>query len=139
MEKMCKIFNVSRSAYYRWIKNPTSQKKEEDNKLLREIKRVHKESRETYGSRRITAQLNKEGISCGRKKVSRLMIENNIYCKSKRKFKATTNSNHSFPVAANLLKQRFTAGKPNEIWCGDITYISTLYYTYFSLCPANRV
>ena len=125
MEKMCKIFNISRSAYYRWIKNPTSQKKEEDNKLLREIKRVHKESRETYGSRRITAQLNKEGISCGRKKVSRLMIENNIYCKSKRKFKATTNSNHSFPVAANLLKQRFIAGKPNEIWCGDITYIST--------------
>jgi putative transposase len=125
VEKMCKVFNISRSAYYRWLKNPITQKKQEDDQLLREIKRVHKESRETYGVRRVTAQLNKEGIPCGRKKVGRLMVENNIFCRSKKKFKATTNSNHSLPIAPNLLNQNFIAEKPNQIWCGDITYIST--------------
>ncbi|RKD21950.1 putative transposase [Caminicella sporogenes DSM 14501] len=122
---MCKIFNVLRSAYYRWLKNPITKKKQEDNKILSEIKRVHKESRETYGIRRVTAQLNKEGISCGRNKVQRLMRENNIYCRTKRKFKATTNSNHSFSVAPNLLDQNFTAERPGQIWCGDITYVAT--------------
>lgn len=122
---MCEVLNVSRSAYYLWLKNPITKKKEEDSKLLLEIKRVHKDSRETYGIRRITAQLNKDGIACGRNKVKRLMRENNIYCRTKRKFKATTNSNHSLPVASNLLNQDFTAEKPNQIWCGDITYIAT--------------
>lgn len=122
---MCRILEVSRSAYYRWLKNPMTEKKKQDELLLIEIKRVHKESRETYGVRRITAQLNRDGIECGRNRVQRLMQKNNIYCRYKRKFKATTYSNHKYPVAPNLLEQNFIAAKPHQICFGDITYIPT--------------
>lgn len=122
---MCLIFEVSRSAFYAWLNNPECKQKQEDKKLVKEIRRIHEESRETYGIRRVKAQLEKDGIQCSRKRVARLMRENNIYSCLRKKFKATTNSNHSYPVAPNLLEQDFTAKKPNEIWLGDITYIPT--------------
>lgn len=125
VEKMCQVFEVSRSVYYDWLKRPESKRKQNDKKLVEEIRRVHKESRQTYGARRIKAQLNKDGITCGKDKIYRLMNENNIQSKLKRKFKATTYSDHEYPVAPNLLSQDFKAEKPNEKWVGDITYIST--------------
>ena len=75
--------------------------------------------------RRVTAQLNKEGVSCGKTRVGRLMRENNIYCKTRKKYKATTNSKHNYPVAPNLLEQDFETDKPNKKYVGDITYIWT--------------
>lgn len=122
---MCQALQVSRSAYYNWLKRPKSKRKQYDKKLLKEIKRVHKESRETYGILRITAQLKKEGFTCGKNKVRRLMRENHIYSRLKRKYKATTDSKHNYPVAPNLLNQDFKSEKPNQIWVGDITYIKT--------------
>ena len=125
MQKMCEVLDLTGSGYYDWANRPESDKEKEDKKLVKEIKRIHRESHETYGVRRVTAQLNKEGVSCGKTRVGRLMRENNIYCKTRKKYKATTNSKHNYPVAPNLLKQNFEADRPDEKYVGDITYVWT--------------
>jgi len=86
---------------------------------------VHKISRGTYGSPRITRALKKKGIVCGKNRVARLMHDNGITGKTKRKYKATTNSKHNYPVAENLINQNFNIDRPNQIWAADITYIPT--------------
>lgn len=93
--------------------------------MLQEIRKVYKASRHTYGSPRVTRALNKQGVKCGRNRVARLMRENGIAAKTRRKYKATTNSKHSYSVADNLIKQNFTTDRPNRIWVADITYIPT--------------
>jgi transposase InsO family protein len=125
VEKMCQILNISRSGYYAWAKRPESQRKIRNTELLEKIRKVHKVSRETYGSPRVTHALKNEGIACSKNRVAKLMRENKIIARTKRKFKATTNSKHNYPVADNILKQDFTATKPNQIWVADITYIPT--------------
>jgi len=91
-----------------------------------EIKESHKNSRRVYGSPRITKDLQARGRKCGENRVACLMKINGIVGKTKKKFKATTDSKHNLPVAENLLNQDFVAGKPNTVWVSDITYISTL-------------
>ena len=94
--------------------------------LSMHIKDIFKQSRETYGSDRIHAELVDEGIRCGRKRVVRLVWENNLEPKAVRRFKVmTTDSNHKLPVAANVLNQNFTAEGPDQLWLTDITYVST--------------
>lgn len=93
--------------------------------LIEEIKKIHEKSRRTYGSPRITVELNDNGIKCGKKKIARIMRKNGVRAKIKRKYKATTNSKHNYPVAENLLNQDFTANGINEVWASDITYIWT--------------
>jgi putative transposase len=122
---MCQILNVSRSGYYAWISIPESHRKRLNRDLLERIKKIHRVSRETYGSPRITKAQNNEGIKCGKNRVSKLMKENIIAAKTKRKFKATTNSKHSYPEAPNILSQDFKATKPNQVSVADITYIPT--------------
>jgi transposase InsO family protein len=89
------------------------------------IKAVHTQSRETYGPLRMQPELAAQGFKAGRDRIARLRRELSMRCKQKRKFKATTNSNHDLPVADNLLNQRFTPTRPNEAWVTDITYIQT--------------
>jgi putative transposase len=122
---MCQVLEVSRSGYYNWLKRPESKRTLSNQQLLKEIIRVHKKYRYAYGYPRVTEQLNKEGINCSRNRVARLMSKNGIVAKTKRKFKATTDSKHNFPVAGNLLKQNFNSAKPHQVWVADITYIST--------------
>ncbi|ACL75837.1 Integrase catalytic region [Ruminiclostridium cellulolyticum H10] len=122
---MCRLLNISRSGYYAWVKRPESLRKKRNTELLEKIRRIHKVSRETYGSPRVTNALKNEGIKCGKNRIAKLMKENNIAAKTRKKFKATTNSNHNYPVADNILNQDFTAYKPNQIWVADITYIPT--------------
>lgn len=93
--------------------------------LLSEIRVIHRKSRETYGSPRVTAELRDRGIRCGRNRVARIMRDNGICAKMRRKFKRTTDSRHNLPVAANLLDQDFAVGRPNSVWAGDITYVPT--------------
>lgn len=126
VEKMCRVLGVSRSAYYDWLKRPESKRQQADKSLLKAIERVHKNSRETYGIRRITAQLKKDKIPCGRNRVARLMRENHIYSCHTKKYKTTTNSNHDYNIAPNLLlKDDTIVIAPKQIWVGDITYIPT--------------
>ena len=86
---MCRVLEVSRSGYYAWLVRPVSNRASSNNKLLKEIRRAHVESRKTYGSPRITRKLQKEGISCSKNRVARLMSSHGIVAKTKRKFKAT--------------------------------------------------
>jgi len=126
VQKMCRVIGASRSGYYRWRRQPQSKRQQENEKILVEIKEAHKNSRKTYGSPRIAEDLQAKGINCGENRVARLMKINGIVGKAKKKFKATTNSEHALPVAENLLNQNFEAQKPNTVWVSDITYIPTV-------------
>jgi putative transposase len=122
---MCRVLAISPSGYYAWLKRGESRRVREDRRLLVEIKAIHRQSRGTYGSPRVHAELNGRQMHHGRNRVARLMRENGIRAKQKRKFKATTNSKHSRPVAPNLLERDFTADMPDRKWLADITYIPT--------------
>jgi putative transposase len=87
---------------------------------------VHQKSRKTYGSPRIHAELNEAGHTCSKYRVARLMRQHGIVSKHKRKFKVTTNSVHSYPIAENLLQRRFNAFSPGQCWVSGITYVPTL-------------
>lgn len=115
---------VTRSGYYEWKKHESALN--DDESFLKErIKAIFKLSRHSYGWRRMLRALNQEGIVCNHKKVRRLMKELNLIPKVKKKFKATTNSNHSLAVEPNRLERKFYAIKPNVAFVGDITYIPT--------------
>lgn len=122
---MCNVIAAGRSGYYSWLKRPESKTAKENKDLIREIRSVHKESKNRYGSPRIHAELKDRGIKCSLKRVSRLMREDGLYAKTRRKFRATTNSRHSRPIADNLIAQNFNQEAPNRVWASDITYIPT--------------
>lgn len=117
--------NFSRSGYYAGRIRPVSRREEENKILVSQIKIVHQDNRQVYGSPRITAELRSRGYSCSVNRVAKLMKENKIAAKTKRKFKVTTASRHKFPVAPNLLNQSFLVPNKNQVWASDITYIHT--------------
>lgn len=125
IEKMCQILKVSTSSYYYWLKKPVSKRKIENLRLTRLIKEIHINSRKTYGSPRITTELRMRGYQVSKRRVSRLMKENGIISRIKRKFKATTDSKHSYNIAPNLLNQQFKVSRKSQVWVSDITYIKT--------------
>ncbi|ABB61183.1 integrase core domain protein [Shigella dysenteriae 1617] len=86
---------------------------------------AHIRTRETYGTRRLQTELAENGIIVGRDRLARLRKELRLRCKQKRKFRATTNSNHNLPVAPNLLNQTFAPTAPNQVWVADLTYVAT--------------
>lgn len=123
---MCRILEVARSGYYKWRKQPLNARKMADLLLLMHIKDIFEQSRETYGSYRIQAELTEQGIRCSRKRVARLMREYDLKPKTARPFKVvTTDVNHNLPVAPNRLNQLFEADRPDQIWLSDITFIPT--------------
>jgi transposase InsO family protein len=122
---MSRLFCVSRSGYYNWLVRKPSRHSQEDERLKLAIKVAHKRTRESYGARRLQPELAGDGFIVGRDRIVRLRRELGMRCRQKRKFKATTNSNHNLPVAENLLNQTFTPNAPNQVWVTDITYIPT--------------
>ena len=122
---MCQIFGISRASYDSWLKSKPSKRALENEVLSIKIKEVFVEGRCTYGSRRIRQKLLQFGFKVSRRRVRRLMKAKDLICKTKRKFKVTTNSKHKHPVADNLLNRNFEAPKPNKKYVGDITYIWT--------------
>lgn len=122
---MCELLGVSTSGYYDWLKRGPSEQKKKRELLTEDIRRVHKESREIYGSPKITKQLYKEGISVSERTVQRVMQGEGIYSKTSKKFKATTNSNHSHEIYPNHLNRNFKTDAPGKVWVADITYIWT--------------
>ncbi len=123
---MCRVLGVSRSGYYAWRGRPVSARKMANDQLKRQIRTIFQNSRQTYGSPRIQAELNENGLKCGQNRVARLMREEKLWAKQKRKFKvSTTDSKHNYPVAPNLLDQNFQASRPDEKWLSDMTYIPT--------------
>lgn len=114
VSRICQVMNVSKSGYYAWIKNPQSKRAIENHKLLEEIKHFHKLSKGIYGSPRIHQDLLRNGFVCGKHRIERLMKANQIYAKTKRKFKATTYSDHSYHVAENILNRKFKVKEINK-------------------------
>ena len=131
--KMCQAFKVSKSGYYSWRGRPESNRSREDKILLSHIRIVHEKSRRTYGSPRVTDELNESGLRCGQNRVANLMRKNGIRAKRSRRFKVTTHSKHNYPVAPNLLNRQFDVPTPNAVWVSDITYIwTTEGWLYFA-------
>jgi putative transposase len=122
---MCRVLGASPSGFYDWLCRPESPRATEDRALVEKIQAVHGDSRQTYGSPRVHASLKAEGYRIGRKRVARLMRENDIRAKTKRKFRVTTDSRHDHPVAPNLLDRQFMVEAPNTVWLADISYILT--------------
>jgi len=122
---MCQVLQVSRSGYYAWQKRPESNRNKEDRNLTAMIEAIFREGRSTYGARRIQQKLAMRGITASRYRISKLMEAAGLACKTKRKFKVTTDSKHSLPIAPNLLQRQFAVTQPNRYWTGDITYIPT--------------
>jgi transposase InsO family protein len=121
---MCHVQEVSTSGYYAWRRRPAASN-EADETLLAEIKTVFVESRRRYGSPRIHRKLRRRGIRCGQKRVARLMRQHGLAARRRRRFKTTTDSKHSLPVAENVLERQFEAPVPNARWAADMTYIWT--------------
>ena len=122
---MCFLFKVSRSGYYNWLDRKPSDRAEANKMILVEIKQVYKQSRYTYGSPRITVELNDKGIRVSKPRVARLMKQAGIRSIRQKKYKVTTDSNHNYRVNANLLNRNFNPQKLAKAWVSDITYIKT--------------
>jgi len=116
---------VSRSGYYEWLNTPKDMSDKQDDDLLKRIILIFKERRSTYGTRRIKKKLVLQGKRVSRRRLSRLMIKAGLVCKTKRRFKVTTHSQHTKDVSPNLLERQFNVSQANRYWVGDITYIPT--------------
>ena len=123
---MSRILNVSRSGFYAWNKRSESARARSDRALVIDIKAAHRASRDTYGSPRVHRELVAQGHTVGRDRVARLMRENDLRGKRKRRFRNTTQSNHRHPIAPNVLAREFIVAQPSAAWVGDITYVWTL-------------
>jgi len=123
---ICRCLAVSRSGYYAWRRRLPSSRARQDVRLRVEVAASHTASRRTYGSPRILRDLHEEGHRVSRKCVARLMRELGLEGRRKRRFRATTDSQHRFPVAPNVLMRDFDVETPNTAWVTDITYLATL-------------
>lgn len=122
---LCEAVGVSRSAYYAWRCSAPSAREQANERVLAEIRAIHVENEARYGSPRMVDELRDRGHAIGKHRVARLMRENGLWARIRRRFRHTTDSRHKLPIAPNLLGQRFTATAPNQAWVGDITYIWT--------------
>ena len=122
---MCRALQVSPAGFYAWRERPESPHAQRNRGLLVEIRAFHARSRRSYGSPRITHDLRESGQRVSENRVARLMRADGIRAKTVKKWKATTDSRHKLPVAANTLDRQFTVTAPNRVWAGDISYCWT--------------
>ena len=124
---LCKVMEVSRSGFYDYLKrfNRGPAKNPTQDILASRMRLIFKHSRRSYGSRRMMPKLRSEGYSIGRYKVRRLMRQLGLKAKAPRRYKVTTDSRHSYAVAANVVNRNFQVGSPNKVWAADITYVWT--------------
>jgi putative transposase len=126
VKKMASVLKVSRSCFYTWLNSGPSAHELRDRELLSEITRIFENNRKQYGSPRVYKELHGTEYSCSRNRVARLMRENDLIARQKRRFKVTTDSSHDYPVSPNLVNQNFSVSSINVCWASDITYIATM-------------
>lgn len=124
-QHLCRMMGVSDRGLRAWRHRPPSIRLRRDMVILAHIRDQHRLSLGSYGRPRMTEELNELGLRVGQRRVGRLMRQNGIRIIRSRKFKRTTDSNHAFNIAPNLLQQDFAASRPNQKWAGDITYVWT--------------
>jgi transposase InsO family protein len=123
---MCRLLRVSRGGFYAWSRRPCSAAQKRRQKLLEQIKQAFNKSRRTYGSWRVTADLNARQIKVCRNTVAKLMHFAGLSVRPRRRFvPRTTDSKHDHPIAANVLNRDFDAAAPDTKWLADITYVPT--------------
>lgn len=126
LAEMCGALDVSVSGYRAWKRGGTPDRKRlTDTQMLALIRAIHGELKGAYGSPRMVRELRARGFSASKERVERLMRENDIRARHKRRYKVTTDSKHGLPVARNLLDRNFTPPAPNRVWTSDITYLWT--------------
>ncbi|WP_058470712.1 IS3 family transposase [Legionella jordanis] len=125
VKKLCQVLNVSSSAYYAWLKGFDSPRQQEDRLLAQTLRDEFAASRQTYGVPRLQKALHKQGKHHGKARIKRLMQQEGLKPKAARRFKVTTDSRHSKPVAENRLGRQFNPIAANIAWAADITYIHT--------------
>lgn len=124
---LCRILEVSPSGYYAWLGRKPSCRQLQDGQLLSLVTTVHHQSRQTYGSPRITRELKEQNHRCGRHRIARLMRQAGLRGLRRSRFRPrTTDSHHDLPVAPNHLKGMAPPSQPNRVWVSDITYVPTL-------------
>ena len=121
VRKMCRVLGANRSGYYSYLSRGLSRRHEEDRRLLTMIREIWERSRGIYGSPRITAELRSLGRNCGENRVARLMRENGIKSRTRKRFKITTKSDHKLPLAEDLVGRDFSATDINKLWVSDIS------------------
>jgi putative transposase len=122
---LCRLLAVSPSGYYANQGRPMSAHARRDEELSERVAEVHATSKRRYGSPRVHAELKADGQRVGRKRVARLMREGQLVARTRRRFRTTTDSKHSFPVAPNVLERDFSATAPDQAWVTDITFLWT--------------
>lgn len=125
VETMCRVLGVTRSGFYAWKKRPKPARVRSDAQLTVKVVAAHQRSRKTYGSPRVHRELKAQGVRVGKKRVERLMRENGIQGRSKRRYKHTTDSKHDGPISPNTLARKFSTAEPNRAWVTDVTAIAT--------------
>jgi len=125
LDVLCRVLRVSRAGYYLWLRGHSRKRELADAILLEKIRVIHSENDRNYGSPRVYRDLRLAGVSCSKDRVERLMRDDGLRAKHRRKYKVTTDSEHTMPVAPNVLAGRFQWERPNQAWVGDITYIPT--------------
>jgi len=120
-----RVLSVSAGGYYDWLGRPLSKWAKEESRLEIEIRAADRRTRQVYGAEKLQHDLAEHGIRAGICRIKRIRRKLGIRCKQKRKFKATTDSRHSLPVADNILGQQFKVTAPNKVWVSDITYVPT--------------
>ena len=123
--RLCQLLEVTDRGFPSWRSRPPSRRQRDDMVLLAHIQEQHRLSLGSCGRPRMTAELKELGLDVGHRRVGRLMRDNDIRVVRTRKYKRTTDSNHSFNVAPNLLNREFEAPAPNQKWAGDISYVWT--------------
>jgi putative transposase len=122
---MCRVFKISKSSYYHWLKSGPSKRWLENEDLLVRIKKIFDYSLKTYGSPRIKEELQTQGFQVSRPRIARIMKAAGIRARIPRRFVVTTNSKHNYPVAPNILNRKFSTIRSGQVWVSDITYIRT--------------
>jgi transposase InsO family protein len=125
IEKMAKVLGVCRSGYYDFLGRGASSRVEENERLLKQIKAIYKDSRGVYGSPRIHEELKNQGERCSRRRVAKLMKREGIQAKMRKRWKVTTQPNKKAEISPNHLDQNFETAAPDKAWVSDITYVAT--------------
>lgn len=125
VELMCKVLNTSKSGYYNWLSAGPSRLWLENQEIMEVIHSIFEDSYQSYGSPRMSVELEKRGFKVSRPCTARMMKASHLQARRRRKWKQTTDSNHGYPIAPNILNRQFTTTRPNEVWVSDITYIET--------------
>ena len=124
---MCEVLEVSRSGFYAWRSRPESKRSKHHRELIEEIRKIHGDrDMKSYGSPRVHKELLARGIDCSENTVATLMRSHGLAAKTRRKYRITTDSSHTLPVAENVLNREFFQDTPDRVWLADITFIWTM-------------